>query len=141
MPSVFAQWLRLQREARGLSMNALAQKAGIKSHVHISMLEAGKANPSRPMVRRLARALELNEIATGEGLVAAGFVPGDDSQPPSAIRYVTDPDALAIVEAYEGASPTNRQLLRSLADEIRRIEEDHSIGKRKNEDRPAAASE
>ena len=123
-------------------MNALAQKAGLKSHVHISMLEADKANPSRLMVHKLAHALEMNEAATNEGLLAAGFAPeSGESQTP--LRYVSDPDALAIVEAYEGASLPNRQLLRRLADEIRRIEEDHSIGNRKNRrrSRPIAPSE
>lgn len=60
MASEFAEWLRQNRKARGLSMNALAKKAGLKSHVHVSMMERDLARPSPEMVAKLAAALEVD---------------------------------------------------------------------------------
>lgn len=52
----FGMWLRNEREARGMSMAALAHKVGI-TYTHISKIEVGRAHPSREMVRLIARAL------------------------------------------------------------------------------------
>lgn len=52
----FGTWLRGEREARGMTMAALAHKVGI-TYTHISKIEVGRAQPSREIVRLLARAL------------------------------------------------------------------------------------
>ena len=126
MADAFARWLKGQRQARGLSMNALARKAGLRSHVHVSMLESDRANPSRAMVLKLAGALGLGAAATDEGLAAAGFAP--QGAPTGALRYVTDPDAALIVEAYEGGTQNEREVLRELAARLREHQRARGIG-------------
>lgn len=80
----FPEWLKAQREARGLSMNELRKKANQKSHVTISNIEAFKAPFSRKMVVRLATALapdnateEQITALVNEALHVAKFRPED----------------------------------------------------------------
>jgi len=50
-------FLRLQREARGLTQTDLARKAKV-TQAYIALLEAGrKKNPSLAILRRIAKAL------------------------------------------------------------------------------------
>ena len=50
------QLLREAREAAGLSMNAVAQRAGV-SHSTISRIESDQRNPSVELVVRIAEAI------------------------------------------------------------------------------------
>src|SRR5262245_60813427 len=70
----FAARLRWWRERRGWSQLELAGRAGI-SQRHVSFLELGRAAPSRPMVLRLAEALDVPLRQHNALLLAAGFAP------------------------------------------------------------------
>ncbi|SPE34022.1 Putative HTH-type transcriptional regulator (modular protein) [Acidobacteriia bacterium SbA2] len=54
----FAGRLRELRNARGLSQNALAERAEL-DHTYISRLEKGRINPTVVVLERLARGLEV----------------------------------------------------------------------------------
>lgn len=117
----FGKWLEAQRERRGLSQRQLAIKAGTAAAT-VSKIEDGRVGVSREMVRRLAIALEVPVTDAVRAWLE------DDEQEGGAIRYVTDPETQIVVEAYEGASPMNREIIRSLAEQIRRLERQNSIG-------------
>lgn len=70
----FGTLLRRWRGHRGLSQMALSLDAGVSTR-HLSWLEAGKAQPSRAMVLRLAARLELPLRERNALLVAAGYAP------------------------------------------------------------------
>jgi transcriptional regulator with XRE-family HTH domain len=70
----FALKLRWWREHRGLSQLELSGRAGI-SQRHLSFLELGRASASRPMVLRLAEALNVPLRQHNTLLLAAGFAP------------------------------------------------------------------
>ena len=60
--------LRAVRQARGLTLTALADLAGC-THSYLSQIENSKKEPSRPLVTALASKLVLSEtwLLTGEG--------------------------------------------------------------------------
>jgi len=68
------QLLRDWRKRRHLSQLDLASEAEISSR-HLSFLETGRSQPSREMVLRLARHLEVPLRDRNELLVAAGYAP------------------------------------------------------------------
>lgn len=70
----FGTLLRRWRGHRGLSQMALSLDAGVSTR-HLSWLEAGKAQPSRAMVLRLATRLDLPLRERNALLVAAGYAP------------------------------------------------------------------
>lgn len=73
-PAGFAAKLRWWRGHRGFSQLELAGRAEI-SQRHLSFLELGRSAPSRPMVLRLAVALDLPLRQQNALLLAAGFAP------------------------------------------------------------------
>ncbi|QBD79065.1 XRE family transcriptional regulator [Ktedonosporobacter rubrisoli] len=56
--NLLAQSIRAHRESRGLSMGALAEKAGI-AKTSLSKIEAGQGNPSLEVLCRIASALSV----------------------------------------------------------------------------------
>jgi transcriptional regulator with XRE-family HTH domain len=70
--SPFGRLLRRWRGVRGVSQLALATGAGTSTR-HLSFLETGRAQPSREMVLRLARALDVPLRERNALLGAAGF--------------------------------------------------------------------
>jgi len=54
----FGAALRKHRQARGLSQEALAEKASIH-HTHVGLIERGERNASLDVAHRVARALGL----------------------------------------------------------------------------------
>ena len=83
----FSGRLRQWRMQRGLSQLALAGEADI-SQRHLSYLERGHSEPSREMVNRLARALNLPFRQHNALLLAAGFAPVWQQQDLSAPELV-----------------------------------------------------
>ncbi|MCP3981801.1 MAG: helix-turn-helix domain-containing protein [bacterium] len=75
-PSELKQW----RSRRGVSQLALALEAGVSAK-HLSFLETGRARPSRPMVLRLAEALDLPLRERNGFLLSAGFAPRFGARP------------------------------------------------------------
>ena len=59
MPRIDGEKLRALREARFLSHRELAKRAGV-SPTTVLNLEAGKAEPQRRTIRKLAQALEVD---------------------------------------------------------------------------------
>ena len=55
----FGPVLRRLRFAKGLSQEALAERAGMVSHAHLCRLESGRKQPTVEMLFRLADALEV----------------------------------------------------------------------------------
>ena len=77
---IFATMLKQWRQHRHISQLDLAMRAGV-SQRHVSFLETGRANPSRPMVLALASSLEIplreqNSLLQSAGFAAA-FAEGD----------------------------------------------------------------
>ncbi|MEJ2132069.1 MAG: helix-turn-helix transcriptional regulator, partial [Gammaproteobacteria bacterium] len=68
----FGELLQKWRQHRQLSQSALSLESNV-SQRHLSFLESGRSNPSREMVQRLARVLELPLRERNRLLVAAGF--------------------------------------------------------------------
>jgi transcriptional regulator with XRE-family HTH domain len=66
--------LQWWRRARGLSQLALAAQANVSPR-HVSFLETGRAHPSREMVLRLGRVLDVPLREQNSLLLAAGFAP------------------------------------------------------------------
>ena len=72
--SRFASELRRWRDSRRLSPLELAIRAGTTQR-HVSFLEQARSRPGRPVVIRLAEALDLSLRQRNELLLAAGFAP------------------------------------------------------------------
>jgi transcriptional regulator with XRE-family HTH domain len=72
--SPVGQLLRHWRRVRRLSQLALALEAATTSR-HLSFIETGRAQPSREMVLRLARALDVPIRERNQLLLAAGYAP------------------------------------------------------------------
>ncbi|AKH83185.1 DNA-binding protein [Streptomyces sp. CNQ-509] len=70
MTNTYGDWLKSQREARGLTQQELADIA-LMTRSHIAHIEAGRRTPSRDDARRLDKAL-------GTGDVLTSFLPEDD---------------------------------------------------------------
>lgn len=118
----FGEWLREQRESRGLSVRGLAAKAGI-THSMISQIENAKTGATRDMVRQLADGLEVDRSDAVRAWLE------DEGQEGGAIVYVTEPDEVRVVESYSGIkNPRNRRLAESLLDQLRQSEREESIG-------------
>lgn len=71
-PTSFGDLLRGWRKARGLSQLALAEQADVSTR-HLSFLETGRAAPSRDMILRLGRTLDVPLGQRNALLEAAGF--------------------------------------------------------------------
>ncbi len=70
----FGALLRHWRAVRGMSQLDLASEAGSTPR-YVSFIETGRSSPSRQMVVRLARALDVPLRERNELLLAAGFAP------------------------------------------------------------------
>jgi transcriptional regulator with XRE-family HTH domain len=73
-PDGFPVLLRRFRSWRRLTQEQLAEDATLSTR-HLSFLETGKSNPSRDMVLRLARTLDLELRDRNALLSSAGFAP------------------------------------------------------------------
>lgn len=77
----FRQLLRQIRRERGLSQSKLAADCGV-SRSYLTRLEKGSRNPpSKPILERIAEALELGEVEQRELFVSAGYSPPQVSSP------------------------------------------------------------
>ena len=100
---VFANLLKQWRQHRKLSQLGLASLSGV-SQRHISFLETGRANPSRPMVLALTTSLDVplrerNSLLQSAGFAAA-FAEGDlDADSHALFREAID-QTLAQQEPY-----------------------------------------
>ena len=77
----FAERLRTERTARGLSKRALALRAGL-SPAYITLLEQGRRAPTRPVVEALGTAMTKAvgaEAAAAQLLEAAGYAAGGEA--------------------------------------------------------------
>ena len=73
-PSPVGRLLQHWRAQRRMSQLALATEAGVTPR-HVSFVESGRANPSREMVLKLARALDVPLRERNQVLLAAGYAP------------------------------------------------------------------
>ena len=92
--SAFGRILRDWRHKRGVSQLELALAAE-GSQRHISFLESGRAQPSRDMVLRLARVLDMPLREQNVMLIAAGFAPLYPA------RDLADPELLQVRKALD----------------------------------------
>ncbi|MDE2106406.1 MAG: helix-turn-helix transcriptional regulator [Patescibacteria group bacterium] len=108
-PTEFGQWLYQSRMERGVTLNGLAERAGV-SNAAISHYESGTRFPSKSMVVRLASSLGVNP---NPGLLAAGFATGKPlaAPPPSpAIAAFRRRTADRVRTARESAGLTQEEL-------------------------------
>ncbi len=73
-PTPVGELMRRWREQRGYSQLTLATRAEISTR-HLSFLETGRSRPSREMVLRLGRHLDLALRDRNQLLLAAGYAP------------------------------------------------------------------
>ena len=73
-PSPVGRLLQHWRAQRRMSQLALATEAGVTPR-HVSFVESGRANPSREMVLKLSRALDVPLRERNQVLLAAGYAP------------------------------------------------------------------
>ncbi len=92
--SDFSQALRYWRGKRGLSQLALALAAQV-SQRHLSFLESGRAQPSRELILKLGRVLDVPLRQRNAMLLAAGFAPAYQE------RDLSDPELAAVRQALE----------------------------------------
>src|SRR5215475_8281784 len=74
MSSSVGTLLQHWRRMRRMSQLALSHEAGVTQR-HVSFVESGRAAPSREMVLKLARALEVPLRERNQMLLAAGYAP------------------------------------------------------------------
>jgi len=97
----FGTLLRRWRLHRGASQLALSLQAGVSAR-HLSWLESGKSMPSRAMVLRLARQLDLPLRERNALLVAAGWAPMYTEKPLADPTLTVARDALQrLLNAHE----------------------------------------
>lgn len=70
----FGSFLRQWRKRRHYSQLALSHAAELSAR-HLSFLESGRSQPSRSMVLRLVRVLDVAPAEANAGLASAGFAP------------------------------------------------------------------
>jgi transcriptional regulator with XRE-family HTH domain len=70
--SEFGPILRHWRQARGLSQQGLAERAGMSTR-HLSFLETGRCGPSRAAVLQLGKALDVPHAEVERLLLVAGY--------------------------------------------------------------------
>ncbi|SDO37200.1 helix-turn-helix domain-containing protein [Actinacidiphila guanduensis] len=85
--------MRRWREQRGYSQLALANRADISAR-HLSFLETGRSRPSRDMVLRLGRHLDLALREQNQLLLAAGYAPAFTDSSLDAVEMSPVRDAL-----------------------------------------------
>lgn len=90
--------LRSFRQRRGMSQLSLATRAEI-SQRHLSFMESGRALPSREMVLKLAKHLDVPPRERNELLAAAGFAPIAQQRPLSDPRLAAARMAVDLVLA------------------------------------------
>jgi transcriptional regulator with XRE-family HTH domain len=89
--SAFGDLMRDWRRRRRMSQLDLALAADVSSR-HVSFIETGRSVPSRPMVLRLAAALDVPARDQNRLLIAAGLAPA------YAERSLDDPDMAAVAD-------------------------------------------
>jgi len=90
----FGALMREWRRRRRLSQLDLAVEADVSPR-HVSFIETGRSTPSRPMVLRLAAALDVPPREQNRLLMAAGYAPV------FAERSLDDPDMAAVRNGVE----------------------------------------
>ncbi|HEY2791715.1 MAG TPA: helix-turn-helix transcriptional regulator [Micromonosporaceae bacterium] len=90
----FGSLLRGWRQTRRVSQLELSSVSGVSSR-HLSFIETGRATPSRAMVLRLARELDVPLRERNTLLQAAGYAPEFGE------RAIDDPEMTAVVAALD----------------------------------------
>jgi transcriptional regulator with XRE-family HTH domain len=93
-PSPVGELLQHWRRERRMSQLGLSAEAGVTAR-HVSFVESGRAAPSRGMVLRLARALDVPLRERNQMLLAAGYAPlyretGLDAEAMTQVRGALD---------------------------------------------------
>lgn len=93
----FGDWVKLQRETRGIKTGELARKIGKEKPSYVSQLEAGRIGlPGADIRRRLASALGVTHI---DVLIAAGeLLPEEVQQAGIEGVLCTDPDLEELIQ-------------------------------------------
>lgn len=127
---MFGRLLRFWRTTLEMTQEELAWKVGA-SFRHVNFLEAGRSQPRRDMVLRLAEALDLSPRDTNNFLAAAGLMPKQQGRPltlsekdflrRSLIRTLRnlDPHPSIVMDPYTNIQMINRAFLRLLRDFIK----------------------
>lgn len=80
--STLGELLRLWRRSRQLSQLALSLETGVSAR-HLSCIETGRARPSRAMILRLADHLDVPLRERNRFLLAGGYSPAYQENPPT----------------------------------------------------------
>lgn len=112
MSQPFANWLIRVRESRGLSQNALAQKASVDPSL-LSKYEkvVNAPKPRRVTIKKIVNALGLSPEEEERGMMAAGFIPESEGNGHSEILQVTDPKIVQLVRDYQVLAENEQDLV------------------------------
>jgi transcriptional regulator with XRE-family HTH domain len=117
-PSPVGELLQHWRRERRMSQLELSAQAGVTPR-HVSFVESGRATPSRGMVLRLARALDVPLRERNQMLLAAGYAPlyretGLDAEAMSQVRAALgrvlsqhEPHPAVVMDRYWNVLLTN----------------------------------
>jgi transcriptional regulator with XRE-family HTH domain len=117
-PSPVGELLQHWRRERRMSQLGLSAEAGVTPR-HVSFVESGRATPSRGMVLRLARALDVPLRERNQMLLAAGYAPlyretGLDAEAMTHVRAALDrllthhePHPAVVMDRYWNVLLTN----------------------------------
>lgn len=139
----FGQWLKHEREKRGMTQTVLAERAGTTSAT-LSRIEAGSRGHSRRLVIEIANALSAD---VNSALIAGGFTPMSEPMPPQhlvknlrdlAAQIETgvsheltreyDPSDEPVIHSYTGLKPTNKEAVKAIIEHFAELEKRESIG-------------
>lgn len=138
MRTPFGAWLKRSRSFRGLTMEALAEKADT-TQAAVSQLERGIRNPSRDMVRKLAEALweqnqdkEARRRLMSEAMRSAGFAEAEGEAFIGTTREFAQ--SILIEKGYDDTEFAPEEV-DQIAQSLEALIEGHIAQKRKREGR------
>jgi transcriptional regulator with XRE-family HTH domain len=121
----FSETLKEFRVRKGLSQNALAQKAGIDPS-YVNRLETGaREAPTREKVLDIARALELTSTGTNELLLSADYRPETKSNLVPTNAMLSDP-ALRLLSDVISSPNIPREEIELLEQQIKMLKRRYS---------------
>ncbi|MDX1934784.1 MAG: helix-turn-helix transcriptional regulator [Capsulimonadales bacterium] len=109
MPKTFGDWLKEEREKRGLSQNQLADLSGVDAST-VNKYESGLVEmPRKGTVKKLASGLSSTGIPMPEtealAALANSFSPTDE------LIRERDPDMAITIERYSGLGKPSREVI------------------------------
>lgn len=124
----FGEWLKQKRSAARMTQQQVGDAVGL-TRQQVARIESGEQTTRNATAVKLCDALGADP-QEGLSLLVA-------TQTGSEIERIPDPDTEALLYAYEGLTDINKEIARSLIQQLREAESRNSIGgtSKRNTDR------